>query len=349
MWGNIIGAVAGGILSGNAAKKKAAAIDRMNEANMAGFNQYKPYVDAALKGGEDAFNKVLDTGYYQGPTYAGPNTFQTGAANALGTGATNVINNGFNIANATGGFGNNAVDLYGRYSNLADTAANTDRVAAANQYALDNYQGISDAILRDDRRNLQENTLTGIDLAASGSGNMNSSRAGVAEAVANRAFDDRAADVKTDVINKLRDASLNQQAQQFADQNTALMGVGQSNSAMAAAYNQGLNTANQGFGMGMGAGGALQGFDQAKLNDLRANFEGNRDFALNQYKDYMSGMLGRAPTTTNSAALNAVDPTAKTIAGMTSGFGMGGNFGGSIGNLPIFDGLFGGPGLGSFI
>jgi hypothetical protein len=80
--------------------------------------------------------------------------------------------------------------------------------------------------MRDDRRNLQENTLTGIDLAASNSGNMNSSRAGVAEAVANRAFDDRRADVALDVQDRLIDRSLNQQARQFADQSSALAGAG---------------------------------------------------------------------------------------------------------------------------
>jgi hypothetical protein len=93
-------------------------------------------------------------------------------------------------------------------------------------YASANANPLVDAAMRDDRRNLQENTLTGIDLAASGSGNMNSSRAGVAEAVANRAFDDRRADVALDVQDRLIDRSLNQQARQFADQSSALTGAG---------------------------------------------------------------------------------------------------------------------------
>lgn len=314
------GALIGGALGFMGANKQSKAIDAANAANMASFNQYKPYVDNALKGGEKAFKGVLDAGYYQGPTLAGPNGFQTGAANALGGGAVNAINNGFATMDATKGFGSNAADLYGRYGQLADSA-NADRMATANQYALDNYQGISDAILRDDRRNLQENTLTGINMAASGSGNMNSSRAGVADAIANRAFNDRAADVNTDVINSLRDKSLQQQQQQFADQNTALSGMGQANAGMATAYNQGMQNANAGFGMGMTAGGALQGFEQAQMNDARANFEGNRDFAMNQYKDYMSGMLGRAPSTGNTAQVNKVDPIQGALGGMMSGAG----------------------------
>ena len=45
---------------------------------------------------------------------------------------------------------------------------------------------------------------------ASGTGNVNSSRAGMADAIAQRAFDDRRADVSTDVFNSLRDARLAQ-------------------------------------------------------------------------------------------------------------------------------------------
>jgi len=316
MWGAIIG----GALGLASANKQSKAIDRANAANMASFNQYKPYVDSALSGGKGALSDVLNAGYYQGPTLAGPTAYQTGAANALGSGAVNAINNGFNIANATGGFGQNAADIYSGYQNLANTAANTDRMATANEYALDNYEDISNAVLRDDRRALS-NTLNNINMAASGSGNMNSSRAGVADAIANRDFRDRAADVNIDIINSLRDKSLQQQAQQFADTGTALAGQGQANSAMAAAYNQGLQNANQGFGMGMTAGGALQGYDQAAMNDARANFEGNRDFRLNQYKDYMAGMLGRAPQTTNTTSVNKVDPFQSAIGGMMSGAG----------------------------
>jgi len=71
MWGQIISAVAptviGGIMGNKAAKEDRKNMKAMNDANMAGFRQYEPYVDQALSGGQDAFHGVLDTGYYQGP------------------------------------------------------------------------------------------------------------------------------------------------------------------------------------------------------------------------------------------------------------------------------------------
>ena len=46
MWGAVIGGAMG--LMG--ANKQAKSQDRATEANMAGFNQYKPYVDTMLEG-----------------------------------------------------------------------------------------------------------------------------------------------------------------------------------------------------------------------------------------------------------------------------------------------------------
>ena len=54
------------------ANKQAKAQDAATAANLKGFQQYEPYVDAALSGGQGALDGVLATGNYQGPTYAGP-------------------------------------------------------------------------------------------------------------------------------------------------------------------------------------------------------------------------------------------------------------------------------------
>lgn len=128
-------------------------------------------------------------------------------------------------------YGKNA-GLAGQFQGMSDAARDTDRLASANQYAMDNSGNLVDSIMRDDRRNLMENTRTGIDMAASGSGNTNSSRAGIADAIATRAYDDRRADVATDVQNRLVDRSLTNQAQQFSDQSGALTNVGNSYGAM---------------------------------------------------------------------------------------------------------------------
>ena len=315
-WGAVIGA--GASLLGSKMQSKAQ--DKANAANMASFNQYKPYVDANLKGSQGALDGVLSTGAYQGDTLAAPNQFQTGTANTMGNFGTNMMNSGNAMMGNTAGFGNNANSLYGQYQGMAD-AAQQDRLSNAMNYASANSGSLVDAAMRDDRRNLQENTLTGIDLAASGSNNMNSSRAGIAEAVANRAYDDRRADVATNIQNSLIDRSLNQQAQQFRDQGSALQGAGQANQSIQSAYGVGLDTLGQGANFGMNAGNSLQGYSQANLNDQRQRFEDQRDFELNQRKDYQSGILGKAPDTSNKFQANINNPYAAALGGGMAGFG----------------------------
>ena len=546
--------VVGGIMANSAAKKQAAAIDRQNEAAMAGYYQYEPYVDAGLKGGETAFNNVLDQGPYQGQTLADRSQYQLGV---LGMGqniAGNAMNSGSGLMNTGAGFGANAnalyngamtnadrignyqgnfndvvnnnnrisgmteglatdvartADAYGRiagnidnarrgygaaandyrniqgqfgnisnqfgnlgnqfgqlgndqrayegnfknlagqnqditnrFTNMANEASGVDRLQKANQYAQDNASPLVDAMLRDDRRNLTENTLTGINMSASGSGNANSSRAGVADAIANRAFNDRRADTMATVQDQLRTASLNQQNTAFdqtsnsltnaansitntgnlnnaamgtidaqgnmlnnqgnslANQGNALnnsanmvtnranmttndinaMGLagnqinnrgnalttsanmlntagdrygtgltnavgninsmnnayntaGGFNTQLGNAYTTGFNTANSGFGMGMGIGDTMYGYDQARLNDQRQRYEANRDFNYNMYKDYMSGMLGKAPTSTGVKYNDSVvDTGMSTFSGAMSGLGFGLNYGPQISN-----------------
>ena len=103
-----------------------------------------------------------------------------------------------------------------------------------------------------------------------------------------------------------------------------------------------------GFGYGMQGGQALQGYDQAALNDARNRFEGNRDFGYNVYKDYMGGMLNRAPSTNNQATANMASPTTATLGGMQSGFGFGQEYLGNGFNSKMFNPLFGGSRIGGF-
>ena len=192
--------------------------------------------------------------------------------------------------------------LYGQNAGLADqfqgmsnAARDTDRLATANQYAMDNVDPLATAALRDSKRNLMENTLTGIDMNASGSGNMNSSRAGVAESIANRDYNDRAADTRVGIMNNLVDRSLTNQAQQFADQSGALTNVGNSYGAMS----------NNVAGSGASLAGAT--------NALNAQ-DGYNTSAGNQI-----GNMGRA----NQGIMNSYNTGLSTM-GQGAQFGMAG-------------------------
>ena len=302
------------------ANKQSNAADEANRQNMAGFEQYKPYTDKALEGGQAANDARLAAGFYGGPTYAGPNGYQTGAATGYGDASMGIMNRGFDMAGANAGFGANARGLYDQYQGMANGVSAQGRMDTANQYAMDNMNPLVNAAMRDDRRNLQENTLTGIDLAASGTNNMNSSRAGVAEAVANRGYDDRRADVRSQVMDSLRTQSLNQQNQQFVDQSNALTNAGNANTAISNAYNSGMNTLGEGANFGMNAGNALQGYDQSALNDQQAAFERQRDFELQQRQGFQSGILGKAPSSP-TVTPNLYNGVQGAISGGMQGFG----------------------------
>lgn len=325
MWGAIIG----GALGLMGANKSSQAQNAATAASQAGFKQYKPYVDRNLAGGSSALDGVLSTGAYGGQTYAGPNQFQTGTANQMGNYGMGMQNSGMGMMNANSGFGANSQDIYGRFTGMADGVSSADRMNTANQYAVDNMNPLVNAAMRDDRRNLQENTLTGIDLAASGSNNMNSSRAGVAEAVANRGYDDRRADVSSQVMDSLRTQSLNQQNQAFGDRANALVNAGNANQGIASAYNTGMNTLGEGANFGMNAGNSLQGYNQASLNDQQAAFERQRDFEMNQRRDYQSGMLGQAPDAP-AVQPNNYNAVQGGIQGAMQGFGFANQYGGQV-------------------
>lgn len=322
-WGQIAGAVLGGATSYLSSKQDRKNQAAQNDALMAGFNQYKPYVDNNLKGSEGALNNVLNAGAYTGNTLAGPNAFQTGTANTMGNFGMGMMNSGNAMMGNNAGFGANANNMYGQYQGMVNNAQQQDRLGNAINYANANTGSLLDTAMRDDRRNLQENTLTGIDMAASGSGNMNSSRAGIAEAVANRGYDDRRADMASNIQNNLIDRSLNTQNQAFADQQNALSGAMGANNAISNAYGVGLNTMGQGSNFGMNAGNSLQGYDQAQLNDMRKRFEEQRDFELEQRKNYQAGILGKAPNSSQNVVANMHNPMMAGISGAMGGYGKG--------------------------
>ena len=328
------------------ANKASKAADAATAAQMAGFNQYRPYVDGALSGGEGALQGVIATGNYQGQTLAAPNDFQTGTANNMGQYGQNMQGQGYNMAQGNNNFGQNSQGLYDQFQGMSNAAANDDRMTIARDYATANSQPLIDAAMRNDARTLTESTLPQINMGASGSGNVNSSRAGTADAIARRGYDDRLADVTGDINQSLMGQSLGQQNTQFNQQGTALNSAGNANAAIRGAYGTGMDTMSTGAQFGMNAGNSLQAYNQAQLNDNRARFEGDRDFVLNQQKGYMGGMLGRAPNSSQNVQPNLNNPLMSGFSGAMAGAGYAQNtgYGNSFGNSPMFDNYFGGPG-----
>jgi hypothetical protein len=300
----------------------------MNEQNNQYINAAMPYIKDNMASVSDMYKNMLETGPYQGSFYAGPNDMQTAANSALYNMGTANMGVGQNLMNQAGGFANNANSLFGQYSGMVNRP---DMMSQATDYAMDNMNPIVQAMMRDSTRQLNEQTLPGINKAASGAGNTNSSRAGVADALANRAYDDRMADVRSDVFNSLRNASLNQSNTQFGQSMDALRGANAANNTLGNAFTTGTNLATAGGNMALGAGANQQGYDQAALDADRAQFDYLNNYGYNLGKDYQGFLTGN--NVKGDYKANTVNPMMETLAGAKAGFGFGGDYGPQIGNF----------------
>ena len=311
VWGQIAGAVIGGVMSRNAAKKQAGAMDRASALQARGYTDAAPYITGMYKGGQAGLDSALAAGYYADPTYAGMNDMQNTAANNMYNFGNNAFGNAGNIMNTSSGFSGNYADLYNR--------ASADRAGVAEDYVNANADPMVNRALRDSTRQLEEDTLTSIGMGASASGNTNSSRAGVAEAIAGRGYMDRAADTRAGIENRLRNESFKNQDAQFSNMMNA-------NAGLSTSYNNAFGMGNTAAGNMANAGSMFQTDDQNRMNDDRARFEGNRDFELDMYNKFNAGILGRAPQTAGQVRPNLVDPTTAAFGGAMAGMGMGQRF-----------------------
>ena len=323
--------IAGGLLANSAARRQQKAQQAAIEAQMAGFNLAKPYISDMYRGGTDALNASLNAGYYGGPTYAGVNQAQTDAINAMeGTGRAGAAD-ATNFMNLGRGFGQNYADLYNQ--------ASQDMLGNAINYASSNADPLIRNAMRNDYRNLMENQLPQTGLSASATGNTHSSRRGTREAILERGFQDRLSDTTANIQDQLVDRSLTAQQNRLANMTTANQNLG-------ALYNMGQE--NAGANQMFEAGGLRRAGDQGQMDADRAAFEGDRDFALDQYMKYNAGILNNAPQTAGQVPANLVDPMAAAFGGAMSGFGFGRQFDKpSIGFAPVQQAMPLAPNMGS--
>ena len=311
----IAAAAVGGYASYSGAKKQADAMDAASRRQMAGFELSRPYISDMYSNTKDFLNKSLDMGAYSGQTLADFNPYSQQGYNYLGSTGQQAMGQPANMMQATGNFANNAADLYNQ-------AAGGGTLNRAMAFATDpnNYGSLVDAAMRDDTRRLQEQTLPGINQAAMASRNSNSSRAGVADAIARRAYDDRRTDVTANIQNQLMRQSVAQQNQDFSNAVSA-------NNNLASIYGNAFGMQGD-IGQRMAAaGGALQAREAAELQDARNRYEMDRDYGIDQYIKYNAGILNNAQhQSPQNPITNTVDPTAAAIGGAMSAYGLAGGF-----------------------
>lgn len=195
------------------------------------------------------------------------------------------------IANAGNGaqYGSQAQNLFTQFSGGDPTQT---ILANAAQYANNPFlEGQIDAANRDVQRSLTEDALPSNARAASITGNTNSSRTGVTDAILTRGAQDRMADTAA----SMRSAAYNQglglasgnyfnNAGLLLDANDAVgksIGVGQTAAAGAQAYNQNNNAAL------FGAGAAIQADQQG---DIQGQID-QMNYPWQQLNNYM-GVVG---------------------------------------------------------
>lgn len=293
------------------------------------FNIARPLYQDTVTQGQSLLNDVFANPAFGGPRVAGLNPFQVNSANFTGNFANQTGQNAFNLINAGNAnlnpgmnFGTNAQNTFNRFAGV-DPTQNIINNAA--QFANNPFvDGMIDAAGRDVTRNLFENQLTGIDRAAAGSGNINSTRAGVESAIAQRGAADRLADMSSSIRSQFFGKGLDMAQNQF---NQNLRNELLANQPLLEALNAGTRTLGAGndfarmnFGLGQGAGSVFQGQEQAELDANRAMFDEaltNRIRALGASTGVLGGGQGFSggPTSGTTSESQTKTPSLASIIG----------------------------------
>lgn len=293
----------------DAKKGQQAALD----AQMAGFRRDDPYIRALLEGSQGALNDSIAQGTYQGDTYAAMDPRTREALEYISQQSQAYRPIADNLVNTGSAFGQNYADLY--------EMAGQDRMGAAQDYALANADPLIRAAMRDPYRELQENTLPGINLGASGSGNAGSSRAGVAEAVAQRGYGDRLADMSSTIQDSLMTRYLTDDQQRYQNMMNANLGL-------RGAFDTGMGMTGTLADWQVGAGDRFQRDAQGQMVDSYNRFNEQRDFPLNQYIKYNQGILANANWgSPQNPTMVTASPIAGALGGAMQGYGMGNEMG----------------------
>lgn len=288
---------------------------------MEAWKTAKPFHQQALSGLGGLADRVAANPTFTGQRVADLNPFQVSSANNLGGFAdstagmaTGLTNFGMNAAAPSSAVGSNAADIFGRASmDPTQMIINQAGMFANNPYV----DGMIDASSRDVMRQFGEQTMPGLNRAFAGSGNTNSTRAGVESAIAQRGTADRLADISSNIRGQFFGQGLNMAQNQFnqnlanmMNANSGLLNAGQFGLG---AINAGQTYAGNNFGLGQAAGGVFQNQNQNQLNADMAQFNESIQNPLAVYQA-LSGAAGNTQAKT-TAGVSTQPSIASQIGG----------------------------------
>lgn len=303
-----------------------------NESFNSGPSKWQEgYLNTAFNGAEDIYNSQKGSAYYQGETYAGMSEEQKAALAKLrdyaGTNGLSAANQLGAVGSALAGSAGKATDAMDRYMAMAGEDATASNIEAATKYADNPYvASMIDANTRDVSRTLNEQTLPGIDRQASATGNLNSSRAGVAAGIARRGAEDRIADISATIRGNAYSQGLNL-AQ--TDRANTLSAIGNAASGYLSQASTGLGALSAGNDAAYKAFDAVNsGYDQERADaqgKLDADFnkwkgEDSRESdLLSRYAEIVAGnQWGQSGTSTSKSKSKTTQSLLSGIAGAAS-------------------------------
>lgn len=211
-------------------------------------------------------------------------------------------------------------NIFGQGGYQAPTQQGVNMDTVGSLINNDILQGQIDASTRDIGRGLTEQTLPGIASQSVATGNVGSTRRGVAEGIATRGAQDRASDVAAQIRGGAYNQALGIGANQAAANQQAQLSTNQLNQAL------GSGTLGQAGGLYQGALGQSYGFGQGALAPQQQAAQLSQGYAQQQQMDpwtqlqLYQGALGQPITLSEGQQATSGSPLG-AIGGFLGGLG----------------------------
>lgn len=285
----------------------------------------QPYLQAGFSGAQSGMDKALATNagiedFVANMTPEQQRALQGGydfSMNSTGTGQ-GMMNLGMSNAGSLTNFTNNAEGLVG-----AAGADRTDQIIANAGKFSDNphIQANIDAALGDVRKAFDRN-VGDINSAATGTGNINSTRAGTLEAYAADDAMDRAAAISAGMRGDAFSQGMSLASGNLSDQFAQSIGA---NQQVAQGAGMGLDTALSGFDLGSGAFSNAYGMSSEQQKQAQAEIDGMRAKGMSDLeivKSYMQTVGGNYGSEGfTSSVSKSPSPFQQIVGGVSSAMG----------------------------
>lgn len=292
----------------------------------------KPYQAPYLDYGFEEAKNLYEQGapeYFPGETYAGLNQTQIDALNALGIFTPGSADNMFNLGTTMMGNMGSAMDTMNTVANAEAPQASMMTMEELNSYAPMIDQMVN-AATQQGMRTYNEQFMPQLNANAAASGNMGSSRAGIAQGIAQRGIAENAMNVGANAVNNLfnqgnlmntanANLQLNTLGQNLGAAN-AMAGMGLAGAGLQAQADQ---LTQSGLNTNLAAGDIMQQDSQNQINADMDEYNYNANADMNFLKNYLAMIQGNYGGTGSQSGSTSEPSFARQLLG--AGLNLAGN------------------------